>query len=408
MKADLSTSPGRLIWLDILRAVALLLVMFRHAGFLDRHSIHPWVDWLTDALMCGGWIGVDLFFVLSGFLVSGLLMREYQRKGNVRAGRFLFRRGMKIYPAMALFLLVTAVVYRLNEGHWQVKELIVQALFIQNYTPGTYIHLWSLAVEEHAYLIIAAAFAFCVWRSAKRGGSNPNPFTWVPWAVGLYALAALLMRLWVSSVDRPYFSSYVHVFPTHLRLDSLFFGVLIAYMYHFKSELFANWCHRLRVPMLVCGLALLIPPFFMVLRQERLIYTFGFSANYLGGGMLLCVCLTLKRPTSKVAAFFAAIGRHSYGIYLWHMAVNAMILYPIAEMVGGEALWWLMPSYFVLSIVMGVGLTILVEIPALKWRDRVSPSDSGELKPMGTTEAEEPRADAVLSSAMVGATPATR
>lgn len=381
MKTELSTNPGRLTWLDIMRAVALLLVMFRHAGFLQRHSIHPWIDWLTDALIRGGWIGVDLFFVLSGFLVSGLLMREYQRKGTVHAGRFLFRRGMKIYPAMTLFLVVTALVYRLNEGRWQVKELIVQALFIQNYTPGTYIHLWSLAVEEHAYLIIAAAFAFCVWRSAKRGGNDPNPFTWVPWAVGVYAAAALLMRLWVSSVDRPYFSSYVHLFPTHLRLDSLFFGVFIAYAYHFKSDLFVTWCHRLRILMLVFGVLLLIPPFVMVLRKERLIYTFGLTSNYLGAGLLLCVCLTLKSPTSKLAGYFASLGRHSYGIYLWHMAVNGMILYPIAKMVGGEALWWLMPGYFALGIAMGVGLTVLVEIPALKWRDRVSPSRGGVLQP---------------------------
>jgi len=79
--------------LDILRCIAVLLVLLDHSG------IHPF---LTQT----GWTGVDLFFVLSGFLISGLLFAEYKKRGAIDFKRFLIRRGLKIYPAFYTFLLV--------------------------------------------------------------------------------------------------------------------------------------------------------------------------------------------------------------------------------------------------------------------------------------------------------------
>lgn len=84
---------NRLREIDFLRGIAIVLVLFRHT-FLFRYTITM------------GWIGVDLFFVLSGFLVSGLLFKEYIKYGYLRPGRFLIRRGFKIYPVYYLFYLV--------------------------------------------------------------------------------------------------------------------------------------------------------------------------------------------------------------------------------------------------------------------------------------------------------------
>ena len=89
--------PARNGRLDILRCVAVVLVMIHHAG------ISPFFTRV-------GWIGVDLFFVLSGFLISGLLFSEYQRRGSIDFKRFFIRRGLKIYPAFYVFLLLTAMV----------------------------------------------------------------------------------------------------------------------------------------------------------------------------------------------------------------------------------------------------------------------------------------------------------
>jgi len=87
----------RLSQIDFLRGIALILVLFRH----------HWVG--IDALQHIGWIGVDLFFVLSGFLVSGLLFAEYKRFGSIKPLRFLVRRGFKIYPLFYLSMAFIAI-----------------------------------------------------------------------------------------------------------------------------------------------------------------------------------------------------------------------------------------------------------------------------------------------------------
>src|SRR5260370_31028003 len=89
--AETAVRPTRNQSLDVLRGVAILLVMGRHFPYY-----RPWGK--------VGWIGVDLFFVLSGFLISGLLYQEYKTLGKIRFGRFVFRRGFKIWPPFYVFM----------------------------------------------------------------------------------------------------------------------------------------------------------------------------------------------------------------------------------------------------------------------------------------------------------------
>ena len=106
--------------LDLLRCLAVILVMFRH---------YYVTDWLTR----GGWIGVDLFFVLSGFLVAGLLFKEYQRTGRVNGTRFLIRRGFKLYPAFWFVLFLNGW-YLFHKGiGFSGKQVAAELLFIQNF-----------------------------------------------------------------------------------------------------------------------------------------------------------------------------------------------------------------------------------------------------------------------------------
>ena len=100
----------RSVTIDVLRAAACLLVLGRHCVALTMFQSAPFRQ-LGNVWKTGGWVGVDLFFVLSGFLVSGLLFREYQRYGRIVAGRFLIRRGLKIYPGYYALLLAGIVVY---------------------------------------------------------------------------------------------------------------------------------------------------------------------------------------------------------------------------------------------------------------------------------------------------------
>src|SRR5271165_4056899 len=96
-----STEPradGRVLSLDVLRALAVLLVLGRHMD-LSPADVPGVMRGVAATWYRGGWIGVDLFFVLSGFLVSGLLFREYRRHNSLAVPRFLVRRGFRIYPA---------------------------------------------------------------------------------------------------------------------------------------------------------------------------------------------------------------------------------------------------------------------------------------------------------------------
>ena len=129
-----------------LRAVAVLLVALGHAGV-------PFLQ--------GGFVGVDVFFVLSGFLISSLLFKEYARHGGLDLKRFWARRAFKIWPSyFAAYGLMTACVlagflraHDTAKAREALTNVIPNVLFIQNYVPepARWLHSWSIAVEEHFY-----------------------------------------------------------------------------------------------------------------------------------------------------------------------------------------------------------------------------------------------------------------
>ncbi|MSP58983.1 MAG: acyltransferase [Myxococcales bacterium] len=121
--------------IDALRGVAILLVLGRHIP--EVLQLPAVVHTALAEWRRFGWIGVDLFFVLSGFLVSGLLFREHQRHGRLFAGRFLIRRGFKIYPGFYLLLFATWLVL----GRWLPPHaLLSEGLFVQNYWLSAWAH----------------------------------------------------------------------------------------------------------------------------------------------------------------------------------------------------------------------------------------------------------------------------
>src|ERR1700730_6928049 len=110
--------------LDVLRCIAVLLVMFNHGGIWPAAAQH-------------GWIGVDLFFVLSGFLISGLLFSEYKARSSISFKRFFIRRGLKIYPAFYLFLFLTVMFSRIVFHTLPpATHCLHEVFFVQNYWRG--------------------------------------------------------------------------------------------------------------------------------------------------------------------------------------------------------------------------------------------------------------------------------
>jgi peptidoglycan/LPS O-acetylase OafA/YrhL len=369
----MSSPPRRHLSLDLLRALAILLVLGRHAPLPSAND----TSLFTSIMLywkCGGWIGVDLFFVLSGFLIAGLLFKDYQQHGRISLQTFYVRRGLKIYPAFYLYLAVTTLVWISCGRPWQPIMFLADLFFFQNYVPGVIGHTWSLAVEEHFYILLPLLLIGL----ASRAGTRGDPFASLPRLYIVVAAVLLLARIGTGLVFD--FDCHVHVFPTHLRFDALLLGVVVAHAYHFHRSWFEQHISAWKGPLLGLGIFVLAPAFFWDLHTTAWIYTAGLTLFSLGSAMLLASFLFLPLPSGPLVRGLGAIGTCSYSIYLWHLPVLIGGPKLVAFLVGGEPSWtvsWLV--YMVGSLAAGIGMTWLVEKPVLWLRDRWCPSRTGSV-----------------------------
>ncbi len=346
--------------IDVLRALALFLVCFgRHLGpYPDDHSSYLGLllHKATVALARGGWVGVDLFFVLSGFLVSGLLLREHQMTGRISASRFLVRRGLKIYPSFWLLILITVT---LVGSKVTLQGTIDELIFIQNYQPGLWGHTWSLAVEEHFYILLLVCFVFL-----SRVVRGTSPFRFIPLLFAILAVVTLLARL------RAPVPFYDNLFPSHLRMDSLFFGVVISYFYHYYRPEFVSIARSYRWVLICLGVVAFVPAFIFALEKTPFIHTYGLTLFYFAGGALLVGSLGVELPDHKAVGLLSYVGSHSYSIYIWHVAVANWLLPLIFKTTGLPWNWF---SYVAVNVTgtftVGIAMSLLVEFPALRIRD---------------------------------------
>jgi peptidoglycan/LPS O-acetylase OafA/YrhL len=341
----------RLKSIDFLRGFAVILVLFSHY----------WAG--IDYLKTVGWVGVDLFFVLSGFLVSGLLFSEHKKFGNVKPGLFLIRRGFKIYPLFIVTYLLTAIAFfsvgfdsydKLNE-RGRLLTWIGETVFLQNYIGSFWPHHWSLAVEEHFYFLVAMTF--------------PLLLRYMRFAPVVF-IACLAMR-----IGTALFTNLDGTELTHLRLDSLFMGVSIAYVYHFGD---LKGFHNRYKWLLVAAMP--IPLLFMFQDSHSTIWikTVGYSLLYVSFSAWLI--LFLYNDFSNIPGYklVAKIGFYSYGIYLFHMYLVKFVVGP-SENVFSLSLVLRFLIYFFGAILFGSFMSWLIEIPTLKMRDKWFPRRSVQL-----------------------------
>src|SRR5215471_3226627 len=163
---------GRNLQLDLLRCLAILSVLVFHGT--NSYNARWWWERLIFRF---GWTGVDLFFVISGFLISGLLFSEFQRRGQINFRRFAIRRALKLYPTLYVLVFGTTLWRLIHAGFhhvgWIIKPALHDIFFVQSYFPGTYQHFWSLSVEEHFYILLPLALYFML---RKGGWGDNDPF----------------------------------------------------------------------------------------------------------------------------------------------------------------------------------------------------------------------------------------
>ncbi|GEC77389.1 acyltransferase family protein [Flavobacterium aquatile] len=350
----MTLANNRLRELDFLRGIAILLVFFRH-------------KYLISYLAKMGWIGVDLFFVLSGFLVSNLLFKEYIKFGNIKPSLFLIRRGFKIYPIYYISYLIY-LYYKLPLEKGQLKLVLADLIFLQNYIVGfgfAYVSSWSLAIEEHFYLLLVFILYFIYNRNVKIGLSK---------IIYVILISTLILRIFTNySVDNDVFKYTM----THLRIDSLFAGVLIAYWCNFKFSALQKFydTHRLKL-YVIAFLVLLVTPFYDF-SDSYWVRTFGFSFLYIAFGIILVSFLLSKNINKLLNTFFSAplvdliskIGYCSYSIYIIHILVLKTVIFDINY-------YLLLFLQLAITILIGFFMTYYIEKYFLQLRDKYYPKRS--------------------------------
>src|ERR1700730_3386303 len=216
--------------LDLLRALAIIVVVIYHAGIMG----FP----LPGRVHRFGWIGVDLFFVLSGYLIGGQLLAPVARGQGIRLGRFFARRALRILPA---YLVVLSIYFLLPSWreYPEMFPLWKFLLSVQNIglRGGTaFSHAWSLAVEDQFYLLLPLVLLLVIrWRRAA---------VIIPCVIVLsgFALRWFLafQNLGETGVNFRGYQTWIY-YPTWTRLDPLVFGVALAAIEKFRPQ----WWRRL-------------------------------------------------------------------------------------------------------------------------------------------------------------------
>ena len=352
--------------LDVLRCVAVFLVLLNHAD-------------ISSFFIRVGWVGVDLFFVLSGFLISGLLFSDHKKNKTIQWKRFLLRRGLKIYPAFYTFLLLIGLAaYLAFHFVAPLTAYLHEIFFVMNYEPRVWAHTWSLAVEEHFYFLLPIFLLGAVHFSSDR----ENPFRILPRAMAVIAVLCIGFRAATVYIGKPDFeAAYMR---THMRMDSLFFGVLIGYFWHFRRSAL----DRLMAPAKNCVFlaaisgALLSSSYFWS-REGRFFATFGYSFLYLGFSGVLLLCLYvygvlpagISRVAGMVGGAMAHIGMYSYSIYLWHIPLSAWLAPLVRRVLHiSTGPYEDFGIYFAGSIAIGILMSKLIEYPVLRMRDKLFPA----------------------------------
>jgi peptidoglycan/LPS O-acetylase OafA/YrhL len=357
--------------LDALRGIAIFMVLGRHAGLaVDYlHATNPF----TFYTMRIGWAGVDLFFVLSGFLISGLLFSDYKQWGRIHLKRFYIRRGFKIWPAFYTLIAVGLLIDAVMPGHHvTTKGLLPELTFFQDYFFGIWGITWSLAVEEHFYICLPLLLLLMIRRNPQ------SPFAALPWVFAAIAVFCLACRFWVGWSQDGNINFYSCVFPTHLRIDGLMFGVLICYFKRYQPRVF-DWMASWPGSWVVIAAAVALLSMFPV--ESRHMHTWGFTVLYIAFGFVVAKTVAFEgaRPVRMLSSLLARIGVYSYSIYLWHMFFVWKVL-PHFHIARPMLLYW---TTVVGAILFGIAAAKAIEIPALHVRDRLFPPVAKELAESG-------------------------
>ncbi|NHZ37622.1 acyltransferase family protein [Massilia rubra] len=365
------SSTERIEGLDTLRALAVTLVVLHHyVLFVSRADTFGWVGKI-------GWIGVDLFFALSGYLIGNQIFAAMRSPRDFSLARFYGRRALRTLP---VFYVMLAIYYF---SPWFRAGLELPPLwrfltFTQNINlaPGTaFSHAWSLCIEEQFYLVLPAlALMIASLRASLR-------WSWA--AIAAAIVAGMLVRAYTWQelvVDHPHGSrnyyQYIY-YSTLCRFDELVAGVALALLKNFHPRqwrtLTSNGNLACGAGMAVIGLAIWL---FLDERQGFGVTVFGYPLLALGFSLLIVAALGRKSLLRSMRVPGAAsMALWSYAIYLTHKQVCILAATPLKEHGYGAGSPVAIGAMLALSVLSGWVLYRCVERPFMAVRARYLPTN---------------------------------
>jgi len=360
---------GKFNGLDHLRALAIFQVFFFHYFIISKGK----PGWLPD-VAAFGWTGVDLFFVLSGFLITSALLTDIHHHQKISLGHFFLKRVFRIIPAylvtLALYFMVPF--FREKEALPAFWRFIT---FTQNFglnikDTGTFSHAWSLCVEEHFYLVLPLILLLLLSTRTLRYGYVLLILLFIAgWMLRILSYEQLYLPHANDADGWKYWYQYIY-YPTYNRLDGLLMGVVIAIIFVYrpvcwnKLTRYGNW-------LLLAGVLLLALAWRVCEDQQTYTASIaGFPLVALGYGLLVTGSLSpvtfLYKKRSRITAFIAAT---SYAIYLTHKGFISITQKVLADVGLNDNLVLLIS--IITSLAGAYLLYLLVEQPFMRWRRKL-------------------------------------
>lgn len=302
---QLSQSPA----LDGLRGIAILAVLGNHLVFLDPKSQR----WFLQ----GGFLGVDVFLVLSGFLICATLLAEFDRTSTINLGSFLRRRARRLLPPLVIFFVFHAIVVLAIGDSFteELRQAAASLTFVSNWQltfghhpPFDLVHLWSLAFEGQMYVLCGVA----MFSARKYLNRLPSVLAALSVASVAVALWRLVELRWGADLE----ALYVR---TDVRTDAILIGALGAFLWR-SGAVSQRVAARLGAG---CGLAI-VASWWMFAPGNHALFAGGFTLIAMAAvAVILAAVDSAPNAVQSIAGWppFRTIGRMSYSVYLWHLPV---------------------------------------------------------------------------------------
>lgn len=323
-----SSTDSRRLDIQGLRAIAVLMVVTFHAGL-------P---------VPGGFVGVDVFFVISGFVITGMLHREKMRTGRIRFRSFYLKRFKRLTPALALMVGITLIISSIiftPFGHQTyaaatgIGAMLLSANFVIARTTGGYfapaaennplLNTWSLSVEEQFYLVFPALIAIGWFFASKYRRLRYGPAA----IVGLIAIASFILAMASSSgITFPYSEWVLGFYSPFTRAWEFAVGALLALaMIARKPSLNDQIQSRVSTLLAIIGIAMLASSLWLI--SESTTFPGPWTLLPITGTLLLLFAGAKENSVSLAlsTAPMVKIGDWSYSIYLWHWPIIVFAIY---------------------------------------------------------------------------------